>query len=35
MSNKGIEVDPKKVIAITSMPSPHDVKYLRSLKGKI
>ena len=35
ISKRGIEVDPKKVIAITSMPPPHDLKTLRSLQGKI
>lgn len=31
MSKRGIEVNPKKVISINSMPSPHDEKSLRSL----
>lgn len=35
MSKRGIEVDPKKVIAITSMLSPHDVKSSTSLQGNI
>ena len=35
VSKRGIEVDPKKVKAIVSMPSPKNLKQLRSLQGKI
>lgn len=35
VSRKGIEVDPKKVKAIVSMPSPKTLKQLWSLQGKI
>jgi len=35
ISKRGLEVDPKKVTAIMSMPLPHNVKTLRSLQGKI
>lgn len=33
--NRGIEVDPKKVNTIVSMPPPNNLKQLRSLQGKI
>lgn len=35
ISNQGIDFDPNKVIAITSIPLPHDLKTLRSIQGKI
>ena len=34
-SNRGIEVDPKKVKAIINMPPSRNLKQLRSLQGKI
>lgn len=35
ISNRGIEVDPKKVKAIVSMPPPKNLKELRRVQGKI
>jgi len=35
VSNRGIELDPKKVKAIIDMPPPRNLKQLRSLQGKI
>lgn len=35
VSNRGIKVDPKKVRVIISMPSPKNLKQLRSIQGKI
>eukprot|EP01018_Ginkgo_biloba_P037312 Gb_25076 [translate_table: standard] len=35
VSRRGIEVDPAKVRAITEMPPPRNLKWLRSLQGKI
>ena len=35
VSNRGIEVDPKKVKAIIDIPPPRNLKQLRILQGKI
>jgi len=35
MSQRGIEIDPNKIKAITHMPSPSNIKQLQSLQGKL